>query len=88
MPPPVLASFIVNTIYFAMTGWIMFIPVLLIVHWKEQRTISEWAIDLAIYVVIYGVMSAWLRQRQRRNLGLLSWKETQNLPDDMLNRDV
>ena len=88
LPPPVLASFIVNTIYFAMTGWIMFIPVLLIIHWKEQRTISEWSIDLAIYAVIYGVMSVWIRQRQRRNLGLLSWQELQNLPDNAQNRDA
>lgn len=85
-PPAILASFSVNFIYFGIIGTLILLstPLLFIYgfHWHNKLTALEWAAYLTLYFVIYGTMMARSIQHRRRNLGLRSWQEIQNLPDN------
>ena len=85
-PPAILANFSVNFIYFGIIGTLILLstPLLFIYgfHWHNKLTALEWAAYLTLYFVIYGTMMARSIQHRRRNLGLRSWQEIQNLPDN------
>ena len=84
-PPAILASFSVNFIYFGIIGTLILLSNFLLfiygLHWHNKLTVLEWLAYLGLNFVIYGTMIARSIQRQRRNLGLLSWQEIQNLPE-------
>lgn len=85
-PPAILASFSVNFIYFGIIGTLILLSNFLLfiygLHWHNKLTVLEWLAYLGLNFVIYGTMIARSIQRQRRNLGLRSWQEIQNLPDN------
>ena len=86
MPPAILADFSVNTLYFGIYGILMYFPVSLITGLvfrnNKSWTASEVMINLLLWFVGFGFIFAWQKSRERRSLGLLSWKEIQNLPDE------
>ena len=86
LPPTILADFSVNTLYFGIYGMLMYFPVSLITglvfRINKSWIASEVMVDLLLWFVAFGFVLAWQKSRERRNLGLLSWKEIQNLPDE------
>ena len=85
-PPAILANFSVNFIYFGTIGTLILLstPLLFIYgfHWHNKLTALEWTAYLMLNFVIHGTMMAHSIQHRRRNLGLRSWQEIQNLPDN------
>lgn len=84
--PAILVSFPVNFIYFGIIGTIILlsVPLLFIygLYWHNKLTALEWTVYLMLNFVIHGTMMARSIQHRRRNLGLRSWQEIQNLPDN------
>ena len=84
IPPPILASIVINTIIGGINISIRFVPIMLIFIYgfNIHASVGLWIFIFVFNAIFWGLFLALLERYVHRKFGLLSWQEVQNLPDN------
>ena len=82
IPPAILADFKTNAISFGILNgnfWLLFN---LLIPLNNPQTATKLLFSVIFFAVFTGYWMAAYFRRQRRKLGLRTWQEIQNLPEE------
>jgi hypothetical protein len=82
VPPAILADFKTNAISFGIINGIIWLLLNLLIPLNNPQTPAKLLFSVLFFAVFTGCWLAAYFRRQRRKLGLRTWQEIQNLPDE------